>query len=76
MKATLAIFATLVLAGCTHTIYKPIVLTSTCPDAPTLPKITAQELASVSDRTYNKLVARELAMRQYIATLEINCDRK
>lgn len=76
MRATIALFAALALVGCTHTIYKPIVLTSTCPDAPVLPKITAQELVSVSDKTYNKLVTRELALRQYIAALEINCDRK
>lgn len=76
MRATIALIACVGLVGCTHTVYKPIALANICPEAPILPAISETELQPLTDKTYQKLVARELALRQYVSALEINCERK
>lgn len=58
------------LVGCSSPKieYRPIP-SHLIPAAPALPKITAAELACLSDDVYLRLAARERALRQYAAEL-------
>lgn len=58
------------LTGCTtHSyIYRPIPA-EMIPPAPEVPKIKAEELQCLSDDAYERLAARDRALRQYSAEL-------
>lgn len=46
-----------------------------CPTRPTLPAVSAAEVAPLSDTAYHKLMLRERLLREYAEDLEVYCSR-
>ena len=71
-KAALAALF-LALAGCAARVeYVP--MSVSCPPVPPLPSISAQELQTLTDDAYRKLVERELRLKEYIGQLRTLCE--
>lgn len=73
-------YNTILVAGClgiTACAPKPIEFTARqlpCPPSPELPLILEVELEGLSDSAYERLVERELRLREYIRLLEAHCE--
>ena len=71
-KAALAALF-LALAGCAARVeYVP--MSVSCPPVPPLPSISAQELQSLTDDAYRRLVERELRLKEHIGQLRTLCE--
>ena len=71
MAALAALF--LALAGCAARVeYVP--MSVSCPPVPPLPSISAQELQTLTDDAYRRLVERELRLKEYIGQLRTLCE--
>ncbi|MDO4642512.1 MAG: hypothetical protein Q4A74_01575 [Cardiobacteriaceae bacterium] len=69
--AIAAIF--LVLAGCTSRV-EFVPSPARCPSMPPLPSVYESELQGLSDDAYQRLVERELRLKEYIGQLKVFCD--
>ena len=63
----------LVLAGCASRV-EFVPSPAVCPPVPPLPSISAQELQTLTDDAYRKLVERELRLKEYIGQLRTLCE--
>lgn len=73
---TVALAAVLVFgaAGCARQVeFVPSPLPP-CPPVPPLPSISAQELQTLTDDAYRKLVERELRLKEHIGQLRTLCE--
>ena len=76
MKTTgkLALLAALgVLAGCATKQHLVPLDVGKCPVPPSLPVVMETELGCFSDGAYQRLVERELRLREHIGALEVFC---
>lgn len=68
-----AIVFVILLAGCAS---QPVVQPVPCsaPSRPTLPTVTGSELAPLTDDVYDKVIRRDIRLREYAEKLEAACD--
>lgn len=74
LPAPAALAAVLFMSGCAtppaEVVTVPVVVALESPPRPILPQVTEEELQSLSDETYERLVTRQRLLRQYAEELE------
>lgn len=62
------------LAACAPNPIKFTARQLPCPPPPELPLIMEVELEALTDNAYERLVERELRLREYVRLLEAHCE--
>ena len=74
LPAPAAMAAVLLMSGCgvppAEGVTVPVVVALESPPRPILPQVTEEELQSLSDESYERLVTRQRLLRQYAEELE------